>query len=755
MFYRNLQKTHGKPAGHSNLDALKNEKRLTLSLRRPVTNVVISQNPLFSSNSCGGSGPQLDLPKFDTLEKSPAIDSAAILTQINEVKEALNSQVSELRQTNEEYRKELAARDFQLETLYQRLEEQTQKFTKQDTMSRQLSDEIMSLRNANRAREEDLQARDHHLNELKQRIEQMSQDTDNKKQLLEELQSRLTSLDSDRASTYLQLKTEYDTQRQESQALIERMQAQLDEKINATQQKELAALKSQYADVTKRLDEQIQLRQLHLQELESKMASIQDTSTEEYQTMQTEHGQVVRDMYDKMAEQFQQNQHQIEDLKQHLTAVREENQGEVSKLKQQALEYDQRLQEREQRISDLEKLLAEYNTQTKSNNEQMSNKHAAIQTEYQRLLDALESNFQEHLNRVAQHNVSLEANLKQEYESIKSRHDDLARSLQSEIDKKQEHLTVLENAMNQVADKNSTEYKTIRSQYEDLHAEVNGHIQLQLDERRRQILELEEKMSLAIDNVSEDLKTQLNVLQQQAQTNSVELQDKDDRIQELDRKFTAYSEEVGRMRLRVKELDTRLSDVKSEIENRIGQQQTMLAEVQTKILDLEQAMEQARANQEKARLESLEILNVQRKLQEDHEARTADFNSHLTSFNSQIDTLQKRYQQLHNVMVENMEESERSGESMQELLKLHRDMDLQYKQMMAMYESQHNEYKQALQEKDDKLMDLESQLSNQISAVEARIGAIKGMGNQVQRQKSTRIDELAQPKHVTQKFEEK
>jgi hypothetical protein len=120
-------------------------------------------------------------------------------------------------------------------------------------------------------------------------------------------------------------------------------------------------------------------------------------------------------------------------------------------------------------------------------------------------------------------------------------------------------------------------------------------------------------------------------------------------------------------------------------------------------------------------------------------------------FKSQFETLQKRYQQLHTIMVSNMEETERGNQGVKDLIELHQKMETEYKDMTITYEKQHDEYKQSLQDRDDKLRILETQVKNQINSIEGKLTNVQNKEIDVNNQRMSRINELAQPRFITPK----
>jgi Fe2+ transport system protein B len=98
-----------------------------------------------------------------------------------------------------------------------------------------------------------------------------------------------------------------------------------------------------------------------------------------------------------------------------------------------------------------------------------------------------------------------------------------------------------------------------------------------------------------------------------------------------------------------------------------------------------------------------------------------------------------------------MEETERGNQGVKDLIELHQKMETEYKDMTITYEKQHDEYKQSLQDRDDKLRILETQVKNQINSIEGKLTNVQNKEIDVNNQRMSRINELAQPRFITPK----
>ena len=145
-----------------------------------------------------------------------------------------------------------------------------------------------------------------------------------------------------------------------------------------------------------------------------------------------------------------------------------------------------------------------------------------------------------------------------------------------------------------------------------------------------------------------------------------------------------------------------------------------------------------------------QIRETMTKLSDMHVKLEDDYKKITDQFKTQYEKIQKRYQELHTVMVSNMEETERGNQSVRELIDLHKHMENEYKDMMANYEKQHSEYKASLEERDERLQALEVQVKEQLDGVSQKMNSLQNPASPPNTARS-RIDELAQPKFITPK----
>jgi chromosome segregation ATPase len=109
------------------------------------------------------------------------------------------------------------------------------------------------------------------------------------------------------------------------------------------------------------------------------------------------------------------------------------------------------------------------------------------------------------------------------------------------------------------------------------------------------------------------------------------------------------------------------------------------------------------------------------------------------NFKEQYDILQKRYQQLHTIIVSNMEETERGNQNVRDLVDIHTRIEKDYKSITNAYEKQQEDFNKSLKERDARLKVLEDKLKQK------GVGAVSGIGSS---KLSTRLEELSQPKRI-------
>ena len=198
-------------------------------------------------------------------------------------------------------------------------------------------------------------------------------------------------------------------------------------------------------------------------------------------------------------------------------------------------------------------------------------------------------------------------------------------------------------------------------------------------------------------------------------------------------------------------IEQQINDIKSEFSVKSDQFEQKNASQNLEIGDIRMKLQGAMSEQCK-------ILSQNVNLSELCESLENEYKSISTNFKQQYDTLQKRYQQLHTIMVSNMEETERGNQSVRELVDVHTRIEKDYKDITNSYEQQQQEYQESLKERDSRLKLLEDQVKHQLGSVDSRLGEIQRAGGQVgnanssiRGRLSSRLEELSQPRQITQK----
>ena len=822
--YRKLQanRNPNKSRPRVSVEQIKNRKRQYGSLKRPITKVVISQNPVLvmSDNTEENQRLQAQMSnvshkldevaermnrdpnpviirqsapnvEFDLPEMVAPYEMRILEEKLQHLQDNFHTQLEELREQNEVYRASVDSKDQQVQELATRLETQKQNIlSRHQTLSKSLSEEISTIQQQNKAYEQQLASRDYKIEALDvkmvnmvQRVQEKqstvdglteqltqlhAQNADYKNQLgqkseqIQQIEVRMAKLLQVRGDEYSQLHANYEKAQEDYKAL----QTQLESKLGNVTEAVHQSLQSKYQELNTSLQAQIEARQGQMHDLGQRMVEMKDKTTAEYQKLKEQHGGLLEDVRGGIEER----KNQITDLESRIKQIHDtvstKNesqylQEQLEALVKQSDTYDQELKQRDGRIDALEALLTQYSLSNTQNNETIREKYESIQTEYSRLIETLEKQLESRLTDAAKNNTDLEAKVKHEYEQMRKRHEELTVQMQTQLEEKHGLIRGLETKLTSLTDKSSQEYLETKAQYDTLTEEIRHRVQEQLEERRKQLHELEDKLSKVINESNDQMKEKITELQDRSDTYSDELKKKEVQIGSLETRLTestqALKEEskklfedvnkqVQLLNTEVKELDGRLNVVKDDLAKQIQDQKTNLDQSSTRIREVEEKVMQSIEARQALEKEARAVLGMHKQLDTEYK----DFTQ---KFQTQVDALQKRYQQLHTVMLSNMEESERGNQSVQELIGLHKNMEQEYQTIMTSYDQQHEDYKSSLQEKDDRLKALESQVKEQLENVEQRIVNIQNSGGAsgVGKPKHTRIDELAIPRHITPK----
>lgn len=671
------------------------------------------------------------------------------------VKTLLEKKLEFLKKENDEYFKELKKKSEQIDSLWSQ-------FSTREEQHVAAQVEIDEIRKMNRTYQEKLEARNaqiqdldsyvrsivhnmelkqNNVDELNKKLDELCTENQKCRAELEDRNNEIKLLEEKGQKEYEWIKTKYDSLKAEYQYLIKELSSQFENRINSltSTSKHEAIIKS----------------------LEKRIAELKAKASEEYGRLKSDHNKIITDVKNTLLDKIHEKQAKIKDLETQINIIYETTtkKTETSELKenlediiQKASIYTQELENqslriskdfasRDQRINTLEKLIAEYSSKAITTQDE-------IQNDYQKIIDALEKQMEIRLNELKATDEALlnqsQADYKQYeemYQSLKEEYRVAHEDSKARIVEKQEQIDALTKKLQVMEDKSTEEYKTIKQEHDSLVKDMKEHIRNEMVQRREHINHIEEKLSDLIQNSTKHMKSQI----QQLETAS---QEKDKRIQTLESEthklFEQVNVEVQKLSSEIDTINARLASAKEELQSQLVSQTFELDTNSQKIKKLEDKLQKSIETNAIIKQQTTEILEMQKSLGEEHKS----FNK---KFNEQVGALQKRYHQLHTIMLSNMEEAEQGAQSVKELISLHHNLESEYKKVIQSYEEQHEDYKRSLQEKDQRLKSLETQVKEQLEQVEHRISTIGNEGRNSGHKQRTRIDELAIPKHVTQK----
>ena len=180
------------------------------------------------------------------------------------------------------------------------------------------------------------------------------------------------------------------------------------------------------------------------------------------------------------------------------------------------------------------------------------------------------------------------------------------------------------------------------------------------------------------------------------------------------------------------ELDNKWNDKYDALDNRLNDRCKMIEET----------------TQTQLQTQVQKVNNDTQQLHQLHQQQQKEWDENI---NKQIDTIHKRFQQLHTVVVSNMEETERINVNVASVIECHNKIEQELKTMIMMYENNPNISVGILKEKEDKLIALEAEVRQQLNNMENHIKAFQQPTDGTLNRISSRLDELAQPKYITPK----
>ena len=359
----------------------------------------------------------------------------------------------------------------------------------------------------------------------------------------------------------------------------------------------------------------------------------------------------------------------------------------------------------------------------------MENKFESFVSEYKPMIDR----FDQKTSQLSSISLSESQNLASTVVNVKDQINNLETSMDSKISLAvllvQIQINNLETSMNaqvpQIEEKISdietsmdSKINTIQNQYDSLEISLESKISLAIPFAQSQI-----------DNTNHNINKTILDMQTLADDTLVmksDIQSLNDEVKKINENNVSVTETMENTKMAIKLIETKTKELSLVLESQ--QQQT-------------------------PPFDSSDIVQNIEKLSTMYQKLEQYYHEMNNKFKSDFETLQKRYQQLHVIMISNVDENERGNNNVKELIELHQKIENEYKEMSLAYKNQYEDYKKSLQERDDKLTTLEKQIQSQIMSAENKMFDIE---NRPERESSitktgSRINELAQPKFITPK----
>jgi len=295
--------------------------------------------------------------------------------------------------------------------------------------------------------------------------------------------------------------------------------------------------------------------------------------------------------------------------------------------------------------------------------------------------------------------------------------------VQQEVQQYRQQIQSLRSYLEEFQLQNADELKTLRTQLST--PTTNPDVTLHIEDCQKEIQRVEGRLGVLL--------TELEALHQENQAVQAHAAETTAVVTDLKEGHSSLRAQIPPIRDDILNIEKRIDAIKTEF---TSQNQSMLE----KVVDVDASQRQLVQSTEHWQ-DTYRLLDEQFQLIRD-------------TFKTQYETLQKRYQELHTIMVSNMEETERGNQSVRELIELHARVEQEYKDMTQSYDQQQKEYKMSLLQRDGRLQLLEEQVKLQLDNVDHRLTCLQNQTGDAAVGKPTlsaRLDELAQPRHITPK----
>ena len=444
---------------------------------------------------------------------------------------------------------------------------------------------------------------------------------------------------------------------------------------------------------------------------------------------------------------------QIENIKQFQQSSTDELKGKVqlieNQVSQQSLEkHQQELRQFKQEVESRQLVLNSIQTQLDVFDNNMKEQQRIVQllgdnmcklkadVVYKDQIEVADTVTTELDEKIIQLKVTFQSEMNEKVKSLRD-------EVQSLVDR---HVVQMGNAQKQT-------YTDVKTQQQEIEYKFNSEVELYKNQIQLLSSHLQE-LKMQNNNEIDSIKKQYNIdnCQQEIQRVESRLVNLLSEFDLANRERSTLASDVsvikaGQLSIMdqfppiqqdILEIGKKIDSINGEFNDREVVQDTRLTQIESKI------KEYVSANEQMLR-QGMDISEACRILDSEYKAMSE-------TFKSQYDTLQKRFQQLHTIMVSNMEETERGNQNVRELVELHSKIEKEYKDMTRTYDDQQKEYNTTLAERDKRLHLLESKVKSQLDNMDSKLTSLQeGEDVSFKQTHSVRIEELAQPRHITPK----
>lgn len=415
---------------------------------------------------------------------------------------------------------------------------------------------------------------------------------------------------------------------------------------------------------------------------------------------------------------------QLDELSQTLRERQQSIDGELSRLKNEVV-YKEQIEVADTVTDEFEDKLAHIKSEF----------HAELDSKMHKLQEDIQLLIEQKLSKFGGEGTSLEEKLNQEVMQYRQQIQSFSSYLQ------------------EMKIKNADELSSIKEQYNSTVQSTRNQVQTHIEDCQKEIQGVEARLVSIL--------AELEIVHQENKTvsQSVQAHTEETRaaVTDLKEGHSSLFAQIPPIRKNILDIEKRISEIKHEFDTHEDVHDKKSIQYVQHLGTLDQKVDTLRHQVESMDQKTADTLAQTAKktldLSEACKYLDEEYKMISGTFKSQYEVLQKRYQELHTIIVSNMEETERGNQSVRELIEMHTRIEQEYKDMTHSYERQQQEYKTLLQKRDDRLKLLEDQVKSQLDNVDQRLTMLQNDdGSKVgSSAHSTRIDELAQPRYITPK----